>query len=151
MILTSEDLRESKIFMYWTTVKRWASAAYGLTYSDVEMLMSLHCKKRFTNEGFSDSAMVFSWDKHRFGSLVKNGWIELYISKSAKKNKKNIYRPSRKTNDMVNKIYRILLGEEEIPVNRRSPFWKNRTYTDKVMQTSIGNMKRDYNEDRSVF
>lgn len=150
MKLTSEDLRESKIFMYWRTVKKWAAEYWKMTAPDVEMIMSLHCKKRFTRDGFEDGEKVMAWDTTRFARLRKEGWIDVY-RQFTRAGGKTIFKPSRKANEMVNKIYRILLGEEEIPMNNKNPFWKADTYTDKVMLSSIDDMKRDYKEDKAVY
>jgi len=151
MRLTSEDLRESKVFMYWIVVKRWAAYFYNLTTYEVELLMALHCKKRFGRDGYDKSERPLSWEKKRFHKLKKEGWIDIYRHWMKNKDKKNIYKPSRKTNEMVNKIYRILLGEEELPVNRENPFMKNETYTDKMMLSAINDMKEDYKNPKAVY
>ena len=151
MRLSSEDLRESKIFMYYRVVKRWASAFYNLTTVEVEFLMSLHCKKRFTTSGFKDSQANMNWDKRRFFRLQKEGWIERYRCYYEEGTRRTIYKPSRKCNDMVNRIYRILLGEEDIPINQRNPFYKAESYTDRAMLTSIAAMKNDYKNERAVY
>ena len=151
MRITSEDLRDSKIFMYYRVIRKWAAEFYKIPTTEVEFLMSLHCKKRFSNQGFLDSELTHKWDKQRFYRLQREGWITVYRHGSKGHREKTIYKVTRKTNDMVNKIYRIMLGEEEIPVNQKNPFHKNETYTDKVMQTAIQKMKNDYREDKPYY
>lgn len=41
------------------------------------------------------------------------------------------------------RIYRILLGEEDMPTSRNSVFYKNKTYTDKVYNKAIDDMIND--------
>ena len=152
MRLTSEDLRDSKIFMHFRTVKRWAAAMYGLTYYEIELMMSLHSKKRFYNTGFKDSCISMTWDRKRFQRLKRDGWIDVYRHYNKSKGEKTVYKVTRKTNDMVNRICRILLGEEQIPFTKRTPYHKNESYTDKSMQTAIQKMNDDYDdEDKPLY
>ena len=44
---------------------------------------------------------------------------------------------------LVSRIYRILLAEEDLPVSDRSVFYKNESYTDKVMNKAIDDMIKD--------
>lgn len=44
---------------------------------------------------------------------------------------------------MIKRIYRILLAEEDIPVKESNVFYKNKTYTDKVMNKAIDDMIKD--------
>ena len=48
-----------------------------------------------------------------------------------------------KCQQLIMRIYRILLGEEDLPTSERSTYYKNRTYTDKVMNKAIDDMQRD--------
>jgi hypothetical protein len=45
----------------------------------------------------------------------------------------------------ISRIYRILLGEEDIPTSEKSVFFNNKSYTDKVMNKSIDDMIKDNN------
>ena len=44
---------------------------------------------------------------------------------------------------MINRVYKILLGEEDIPVSITNPYYKNKSYTDKVINKSIDDMIKD--------
>jgi hypothetical protein len=44
---------------------------------------------------------------------------------------------------MISRIYRILLGEEDLPVSDRSIFYNNESYTDKVYNKAIDDMIKD--------
>lgn len=143
MITTSEDLRNSKIFTHYRTVRRWAAAKYKITSAEVELLISIHCIKRFDSHDFTDREITMTWDKERFQRLRRDGWIDVYRHHKKTKNGRTIFKPSRKCNDMVNGIYRILLGEDEIPINKYTPFNKNETYTDKTMLTAIEKARQD--------
>ena len=57
--------------------------------------------------------------------------------------KYTVYKTSFKCEHMISRIYRILLGEEDIPVSIKNPYYKNKSYTDKVMNKSIDDMIKD--------
>jgi hypothetical protein len=44
---------------------------------------------------------------------------------------------------MISRIYRILLGEEDLPTSERSIFFNNKSYTDKVYNKAIDDMIKD--------
>tara|TARA_B100000900_G_scaffold225713_1_gene191571 strand:+ start:60 stop:203 length:144 start_codon:yes stop_codon:yes gene_type:complete len=44
---------------------------------------------------------------------------------------------------MITRIYRILLGEEDMPISERSVFYNNKSYTDKVYNKAIDDMIKD--------
>ena len=47
---------------------------------------------------------------------------------------------------MISRIYRIMLGLDDIPTNeRRNPIMKGKTYTDTVLITAIHNVNKDKN------
>ena len=44
---------------------------------------------------------------------------------------------------MISRIYRVLLGEEDLPTSERSIFYNNKSYTDNVYNKSIDDMIKD--------
>jgi hypothetical protein len=44
---------------------------------------------------------------------------------------------------MITRVYRILLGEEDIPTSERNVFYNNKSYTDKVYNKAIDDMIKD--------
>jgi len=46
---------------------------------------------------------------------------------------------------MISRIYRIIIGEEDLPTSERSVFYKNKSYTDKVYNKAIDDMIKDKN------
>ena len=57
--------------------------------------------------------------------------------------KYSIYKTSFKSSQLISRIYRILLGEEDIPTSERNVFYNNKSYTDKVFNKSIDDMIKD--------
>jgi hypothetical protein len=41
------------------------------------------------------------------------------------------------------RMYRIMLGEEDLPTSERSKFYNNKSYTDKVYNKAIDDMIKD--------
>jgi hypothetical protein len=44
---------------------------------------------------------------------------------------------------LITRMYRVMLGEEDLPIGRSSKFYKNKSYTDKVYNKAIDDMIKD--------
>jgi len=143
MRLSAEDLRDLKILKYYRLTRRWACKQYGIKDADLELLIYLDCKGLFTREDFMNGVYTYTWDKHRWERLRKNGWIDVWRERNRKESKYAIFKTSMKTKLMINRIYKILLGEEDIPVTESNVFYKNKSYSDKVMNKAIDDMIKD--------
>jgi len=141
--LDSHTIKEIQLFKYYRLVRRWACKTYNLKDADLELLIYLDCKKRFTRNDFIEGVYSYSWDKHRWNRLRKNGWIDTWRHRNRTSIKYSIFKTSFKCQQLIMRIYRILLGEEDLPTSERSTYYKNRTYTDKVMNKAIDDMQRD--------
>ena len=143
MRLDAQDLRELKLFKYYRLVRKWACKTYNLKDADLELLIYLDCKGRFTRNEFMEGAYTYTWDKHRWERLKRQGWIEVWRQRNRTTIKYSIFKTSFKCSQVISRIYRILLGEEDLPISRRSIFNKNKSYTDKVYNTAIDKMNKD--------
>jgi hypothetical protein len=86
---------------------------------------------------------AYSWDKHRWERLRRDGWIDVWRERNRTTMKYAVYKTSFKCNHMISRIYRVLLGEEDIPVSIKNPYYNNKSYTDKVMNKAIDDMIKD--------
>ena len=77
MRLTAQDLREIKLFKYYRLVRKWACKTYNITDADLELLIYLDCKGRFTRKDFIDGVYTMSWDINRWEKLRRGDWIEV--------------------------------------------------------------------------
>ena len=143
MKLDSGDLREMNLLKYYRLVRKWACKTYDLKDADIELLIYLDCKNQFTRNDFIDGVYTYSWDKARWERLRREGWIDVWRKRNRTTMKTNIYSTSYKCKSLINRIYRILLGEEDLPTSARSTFYKNKTYTDKVYNKAIDDMIKD--------
>lgn len=143
MRLDSSDLREMNLLKYYRLVRKWACKTYNLKDADIELLIYLDCKKQFTRNDFINGVYTYSWDKARWERLRRDGWIDVWRKRNRTTMKTNIYSTSYKCKSLINRIYRILLAEEDLPTSARSTFYKNKTYTDKVYNKAIDDMIKD--------
>ena len=143
MRLTAQDLRELNILKYYRLVRKWACKTYGLKDADLELLIYLDCKERFTRQEFIDGTYTYSWDKQRWERLRNAGWIEVWRHRNRTTIKYSVFKVSFKCSQLISRIYRILLGEEDLPTSSRSKFYNNKSYTDKVYNKAIDDMIKD--------
>lgn len=143
MRVTASDLKQMQLFKYYRLVRKWACKTYDLTDADLELLVYLDCKSRFTRNNFIDGSYTMSWDKNRWERLRREGWIEVWRHRNRTTIKYSIYKTSFKCSQLISRIYRILLGEEDLPTSERNIFFNNRSYTDKVYNKAIDDMIKD--------
>jgi hypothetical protein len=143
MITSPSDLRDLNLLKYYRLVRRWACKTYSLKDADLELLIYLDCKKHFTRDDFINGVYTYSWDKKRWDRLRKGGWIDIFSKRNRTTKKFNVYTTSFKCKQLITRIYKILLAEEDLPTSTRSVFYKNKTYTDKVFNKAIDDMIKD--------
>jgi hypothetical protein len=143
MRLSAQELKEINLFKYYRLVRKWACKTYDINDADLELLIYLDCKEYFTRNDFINGTYTYAWDKDRWERLRRDGWIDVWRHQNKTTIKYTIFKTSRRCQLLIMRIYRILLGEEELPTSSRSKFYKNRTYTDKVYNKAIDDMIKD--------
>lgn len=143
MRLEASDIREMNLLKYYRLIRKWACKTYNLKDADLELLIYLDCKNRFTRNDFIDGQYTYSWDKDRWERLRRDGWIEVWRHRNRTTIKYSIFQTSQKCKRLISRMYRIMLGEEDLPTSERSIFYKNKTYTDKVYNKAIDDMIKD--------
>ena len=131
------------LFKYYRLVRKWACKTYDIKDADLELLFYLDCKKHFTRNDFIEGVYTYSWDKARWERLRSDGWIDVWSQRNRTTKKFTVYTTSFKCKNLINRIYRILLAEEDLPTSIRSKFYKNKTYTDKVYNKAIDDIIKD--------
>ncbi len=123
---------------YYRLVSRWACTNYDLGVADLELLFYLDPIKYFTIEDFKKGTLYYSWDKERFYRLQRNGWIEKIHKGVGRRGDHNKYKVSQKGKLLINRIYRILINEEDLPESaKRNKIMKRNRYIDKVYSQAI--------------
>ena len=126
---------------YWRVIRQFVKIKYGLTQSDLDILLFLYSEKYFDRGKFEEFDNLLGWDKQRFEKLRHDDWIVVFRKRMGAR--KAIYQLSIKSVRMIQSIYRKLSGEE-IPVSssNNKMFAKNVSYSDKVYRNMILEMNK---------
>lgn len=123
---------------YWRVIRQYIKTKYGLTQSDLDMLMFIYTEKYFSKARFDEFSRIVSWDADRFKRLKENGWIESFRKYDPHTNTRAIYQISPDGKRVVQSIYRMLKGEEMPITPKYNPMFKNNAkYMSKVYRNSI--------------
>ena len=146
MRLEPKDVRSSNLLKHYRIIRKWACKNYNLNDADLELLIYFDCMDIFTREDFKIGTYSYSWDNRRWNRLLKEDWITVWRKHNRTTQKYNIYKVSFKCKQLISRMYRIMLGEEDIPTSlHRNKIMKGKTYMDKVMITSIEHVNKDKN------
>ena len=142
--LKSADIRELNLLKHYRLIRKWACRNNNLNDADLELLIYFDCMDLFTKQDFKIGTYAYSWDNRRWNKMIKNNWIVTWRRRNRTTQKYNIYKVSFKCKQLIARMYRIMLGEEDIPVSkRRNSIMRAKTYTDKVLITAIQNLNKD--------
>lgn len=146
MRLEASDIRDINLLKHYRIIRKWACRNNDLNDADIELLIYLDCMDMFTKEDFKTGTYSYSWDNRRWNRLLKEGWITVWRKRNRTTQKYHIYKVSFKGKQLISRIYRIMLGHEDVPTStKRNSIMKGNTYTDKVLITSINNVNKDKN------
>ena len=141
MRLSSSDLKELGLLKHYRIIRKWACKTNSLNDADLELLIYLEATDLFTKDDFKKGTYSYSWDNRRWNRLLKQGGIKVWRKRNRTTQKYNIYKVSVKCKQLISRMYRIMLGEENMPTTKMENV--NR-YSYKVTKKAI-----DYaNEDK---
>jgi hypothetical protein len=142
--LRSTDIKELGLLKHYRIIRKWVSKTCDLKEADLELLFYLDAINFFTKQDFKEGTHSYSWDNRRWNRLLKDGWIVVWRNRNRTTQKYNIYKVSMKGKHLLNRIYRIMLGEEDIPETEKSnKIMKRTSYMDKVLSVAIKNVNKD--------
>jgi len=144
--LTGQDLREIGLLKHYRIIRRWVAKKTGLNHADIELLIYFDCLGEFRKRDFEDGTLIYSWDNRRWNRLLKDGWIVKYRGFTGSRSDKSysIYKISLRMKNIIQQMYRIMLGKEDIPTStRRNPAMKRISYSDKTLAAAIGKVNSD--------
>tara|TARA_B110000908_G_scaffold166023_1_gene216460 strand:- start:23 stop:469 length:447 start_codon:yes stop_codon:yes gene_type:complete len=142
--LKASDVKETGLLKHYRVIRKWACRNNDLNDADLELLIYFDCMDFFTKHDFEIGTYAYSWDNRRWNRLLKEGWIVVWRNRNRTTQKYNIYKVSFKCKQLISRMYRIMLGEEDIPTSeKRNLIMRGKTYTDKVLQTAINNVNKD--------
>jgi len=138
--IDSSDLRELKILKHYRIIRKWAFKICDLKDADLELLIYLDSLDYFTKDDFKKGTYSYSWDNRRWNRLLKQGWIKVWRERNRTTQKYHIYKVSTKCKQLISRMYRIMLGEEDMPTKI---FENNSRYSFTVLETAIRNVNKD--------
>jgi len=142
--LDAGDLKDMNLMKHYRIIRKWACRNNDLNDADLELLIYLDCMDMFTKQDFKTGCYSYSWDNHRWNRLLKEGWIVVWRPRNRTTQMYHIYKTSFKCKHLIKRVYKIMLGEEDIPTSKhRNTIMRRETYTDKVLSTSIKNVNKD--------
>ena len=142
--LSPSDLKELNLFKHYRIIRKWVSKTCDIKEADLELLFYLEALDLFTKQDFKTGILSYSWDNRRWNRLLKNDWITVWRKRNRTTQKYHLYKVSFKGKQLIARIYRIILGEEDIPTTIRSnKIMKGDSYMDKVLRQSIINVNYD--------
>ncbi len=142
--LTSSDLKELNLLKHYRIIRKWVCRTCNLKDADLELLIYLDSIDFFTKKDFKEGTYSYSWDNRRWNRLLKEGWIVVWRERNRTTQKYHIYKVSFKCKQLISRMYRIMLGEEDIPTSEKfNKVMKRESYMDKVLTISINNLNRD--------
>ena len=144
MKLDASDIKNLNLMKHYRIIRKWACKNNDLTDADLEVLIYLDCMDLFSKHDFEQGVYSYSWDNRRWNRLIQNGWIVVWRHRNRTTQKYNIYKVSFKCKQLIMRMYRIMLGEDDIPTSaRRNKLIKGNSYTDKVLTKAIYNVNKD--------
>ncbi len=144
MRLKAADIKELNLMKHYRIIRKWACKNNDLTDAELELLIYLDCIDLFTKKDFEAGVYTFSWNNRRWSKLLQNDWIKVWRHRNRTTQKYNIYTISFKGKQLISRMYRIMLGLDDIPTSeRRNKLIAGNSYTDKVMTKAIYNINKD--------
>ena len=143
MKLNASDIKSLNLMKHYRIIRKWACKNNDLNDSDLELLIYLDCIDLFTIKDFKIGTYAYSWDNRRWNKLIQNNWIVVWRNRNRTTQKYNIYKVSFKGKQLISRIYRIMLGQEDINIGSRNKLITGSSYTDKVMTKAIYNINKD--------
>jgi len=142
--LTSSDLKDLNLLKHYRIIRKWVSKTCDLKEADLELLFYLEAIDFFTKQDFKTGTHSYSWDNRRWNRLLKEDWITVWRKRNRTTQKYHIYKVSFKGKQLISRIYRVMLGEEDIPeTERANKIMKRESYMDKVLSNAILNVNAD--------
>ena len=142
--LEARDVKDMGLLKHYRIIRKWACKNNNVNDADLELLIYFDCMGYFTKQDFKTGTYSYSWNNRRWNKLLQDGWIVVWRNRNHTTQKYNIYQVSFKCKQLIARMYRIMLGEDDIPTSaRRNKLIAGNSYTDKVLTEAIHNVNKD--------
>lgn len=130
--LEASDLRDLNILKHYRIIRKWVAKNHKLQEADLELLIYFDCLDHFTKNDYKIGVLAYSWDNKRWNRLLKEGWVTVWRKRNHTTQKYNIYKTSFKCRQMITRMYKMILDEEEIPLIK-----KPQSYSERMLGLAI--------------
>jgi len=130
--LEASDLRSLNILKHYRVIRKWTAKTHGLQEADLELLIYFDCLDHFTKNDYKTGVLAYSWDNKRWNRLLKEDWVSVWRKRNHTTQKYHIYKTSFRCRQMITRMYKMLLNEEEIPLIKNP-----KTYSDRALGLAI--------------
>lgn len=137
------QIRESGFLKHYRHIRKFLARQNNMSELQLELLIYLYYLNRFTRDDFVNAEIGMSWSKRRFLFYTSEDWIRIYRKAIPAKRVKTIYELSPKAKKLVARVYRVAAGEENLPVNRHSPYSDRRKYSNRQYGRVIDRLNKD--------
>ena len=137
--ITVDDLKDINILKHYRVIRKWLCKTNNIKEADFELLLYLDAIEYFSKKDFIDGVYSYSWDNRRWNRILKEGWVIVWRKRNRTDQKYHIYKTSIKFKLLLNKMYKIMLGEEDINIDKL----KKDRYINKVISKAAENVNRD--------
>jgi hypothetical protein len=122
---------EYNFLQYLPLIKFWAKRNYSITSRNLDILFYLYPLHIFTAGQFNRALKEMGVNEYSLLRKIKeDGWVSLWN----KSGSKSYYVLSHKGNELVKKIHRMCMLEEEIPMSdRRNVIVRSRSKRDQQL------------------
>ena len=145
--ITSTDLKELNLLKHYRIIRKWVCKTCDIKEADLELLIYLDAIDLFTKDDFKKGTYSYSWDNRRWNRLLKEGWIKVWRERNRTTQKYNIYKVSLKCTQLIARMYRIMLGEEDMSLINIS---KKTNYMHKVTTLAARMVNNDKTRNHGI-
>tara|TARA_R110000803_G_scaffold15252_2_gene42377 strand:- start:651 stop:1121 length:471 start_codon:yes stop_codon:yes gene_type:complete len=140
--VTTRTLPEYDFLKYWRVIRFWVKKKYGLSISDMEMLLFLYSEQIFNKSKFKEYGEIMSWDTKRFKRLLSEGWIHVWRKRQGQET--TLYELTYKGKRVMRTIYDKINGKEISELAFTNPlFSSDPSYADNVNRNMIVKMNKE--------
>lgn len=141
--------RKLDFLKYYGLVERIYARDNGLSVAMLRLLFYLDAIPYFTRDDFHTGTLYYTWDKRLFNYILKEDWIKVSMNSDKRAGDHYHYNVSLKGKILINTIYKILCGQEELPDSCKRNRNKSKSrYIDKTEISAIEAMERSRAKDR---
>jgi hypothetical protein len=145
--ITSADLKELNLLKHYRIIRKWVCKTCDIKDADLELLIYLDAIDLFTKDDFKKGTYSYSWDNRRWNRLLKEGWIKVWRERNRTTQKYNIYKVSYKCKQLISRMYRIMLGEEDMSI---AHIEKKKNYMSKVITHATKIVNKDKSRNNGI-